>query len=60
MTNRVKQISVGVAIALAALAILADGSWIQVGAVLASLAAVGIAVGAEKLKTHFERSYTRH
>lgn len=59
VTNRVKQISVGVAIALAALAILADGSWIQVAAVLASLGAVAIAVGAEKLKIHFERSYTR-
>ncbi|ARV59118.1 (2Fe-2S)-binding protein [Nostocales cyanobacterium HT-58-2] len=60
VTNRVKQISVGVAIALAALAILADGSWIQVVAVLASLGAVGLAVAAQRFKTHFERPYTRH
>ncbi|NMG20789.1 Rieske 2Fe-2S domain-containing protein [Brasilonema bromeliae] len=59
VTNRVKQISVGVAIALAALAISANG-WMQILAVSASLGAVGIAVAAQKLKTHFERPYTRH
>ncbi|MGH8001713.1 MAG: Rieske 2Fe-2S domain-containing protein [Brasilonema sp.] len=59
VTNRVKQTCVAVAIALAALAILADG-WIQLVTVLASLGAVGLAVAAEKLKTQFERPYTRH
>ncbi|MBW4632473.1 MAG: Rieske 2Fe-2S domain-containing protein [Iphinoe sp. HA4291-MV1] len=59
LTKRVKQTSVGVAIALAALAISADG-WMQILAVSASLGAVGIAVAAQKLKTHFELPYTRH
>ncbi|MGI2902771.1 Rieske 2Fe-2S domain-containing protein [Tolypothrix sp. VBCCA 56010] len=59
VTNRVKQTCVGVAIAFAALAILSEG-WIQVAAVSASLGAVGLAVAANKFKTYFERSYTRH
>jgi phenylpropionate dioxygenase-like ring-hydroxylating dioxygenase large terminal subunit len=58
VTNRVKQSFVVVALALAALAILSE-TWIQVVAVCASLGAIGLAVAAEKLKTHFERPYTR-
>ncbi|WP_017316572.1 aromatic ring-hydroxylating dioxygenase subunit alpha [Mastigocladopsis repens] len=59
VTTRVKQTCVGVAIALAALAILTD-AWIQVMAVSASLGAVALAVAATEFKTHFERPYTRH
>lgn len=49
----------GVAIALAALAIITDSYWGQIGAVSASLSAVAFAAGLGKLKTQFERSYTR-
>ena len=55
-----KQTLVGVAIALAALAILSDRDWWQLVAVSASLLAVALAVVAEKLKIKFEQSYTRH
>ncbi|BAY31287.1 hypothetical protein NIES2107_31460 [Nostoc carneum NIES-2107] len=55
-----KQILVGIAIALAALAILTDNSWISSVAVAAALSALALAFAAEKLKTKFERSYTRH
>lgn len=57
---RAKQTLVGVAIALAALAILADGGWMQLTAVSASLLSVALAVVAEKVKTKLEQSYTRH
>jgi len=60
VTNRLKQVSVGVAIALFALAIVADGSGMQITAVSASLLAVVMAIVAEKVKTKFERSYTRY
>jgi hypothetical protein len=59
LTNKLKQTLVRVAIALAALAIITDSSWGQIGAVSASLSAVALAAGLGKLKTHFERSYTR-
>ncbi len=59
LTNKLKQTLVGVAIALAALAIITDSYWGQIGAVSASLSAVALAAGLGKLKTHFERSYTR-
>ena len=59
LTNRVKQVLVAVAIALAALAILTDDSWISLVAVSLSLFATVLAVVAGKVRTHFERSYTR-
>ena len=68
---RAKQILLGVAIALATLAILADSVSVQLVQLVpklaptwaflsASLSAVALAVVAEKVKTKFERSYTRH
>ncbi|NEQ24808.1 MAG: Rieske 2Fe-2S domain-containing protein, partial [Microcoleus sp. SIO2G3] len=60
VTNRLKQVSVGVAIALFALAIVTDGSGMQIAAVSASLGAVALAAIAENVKTRFEHSYTRH
>ncbi|MBD2166480.1 Rieske 2Fe-2S domain-containing protein [Calothrix membranacea FACHB-236] len=59
-TGLVKQILVGIAIALAALAILTDNSWISPVAVAAALSAGVLAFAAQKLKTKFERFYTRH
>jgi len=60
ITNRLKQACVGVAIGMAALAILTDGSWGQIVAVSTSVLAVLLAVVADKAKTKFERFYTRH
>ncbi len=60
ITKQVKQILIGVAILMAGLAILKDGSWIEILSVFASLLAVILAVFADKVKTKFERSYTRH
>lgn len=60
VTNRVKQGCIGVAIALAAVAILADDYKIRIAAISLSLAAVAMSAMAQKLKTQFERSYTRH
>ncbi|MBD2497416.1 Rieske 2Fe-2S domain-containing protein [Nostoc sp. FACHB-280] len=60
VTNSSKQILIGVAIALAALAILTDNSWVKPVAVAASLFAVVLAFAAQQLKTKFERAYTRH
>ncbi len=60
VTKRVKQTLVGLAIALAALGIVLDHSWIQVLVVSASVSAVLLTVVAEKVKTKFERSYTRN
>ncbi|NES81577.1 MAG: Rieske 2Fe-2S domain-containing protein [Moorea sp. SIO2B7] len=59
VTKKVKQSLVGVAIGMAVLAILTDGSWIEIFSVSASLLAVILAVLAGKVKTKFERSYTR-
>ncbi|MBR8833051.1 MAG: Rieske 2Fe-2S domain-containing protein [Stigonema ocellatum SAG 48.90 = DSM 106950] len=59
-TDRLKLGLVGVAIALAALAILTDNSWISPVAVSASLSALALAFATQKVKTKFERSYTRH
>ncbi len=59
VTKILKQILVGMTIALAALAIVTDGSWIQILAVSASLSATALAAVAQKVKTKFERSYTR-
>ncbi|MBW4594009.1 MAG: hypothetical protein KME46_14090 [Brasilonema angustatum HA4187-MV1] len=60
VTNRVKQGCIGVAIALAAVAILADDSRIRIAAISVSIAAIVMSVMAHTLKTHFEHSYTRH
>ncbi|NEP20995.1 Rieske 2Fe-2S domain-containing protein [Moorena sp. SIO3I6] len=60
VTNRLKTTFVGVAIALAALAIVTDGSGTELVAILGSGSAVVIATVAHQVKTHFERSYTRH
>lgn len=60
VTNRLKQGSVGVAIALGALAIVTDHSWYQIVAMSLSLSAVALAAIAQIVKTKFERSYQRH
>jgi phenylpropionate dioxygenase-like ring-hydroxylating dioxygenase large terminal subunit len=60
VTNRLKQSLVGVAIAFFALGIITEGSWSQIAAVSVSLSAVAMAAVLGKVKTHFERSYTRH
>ena len=59
VTNRLKQASVAVAIAMAALAIVTDSSWHQIVAISVSLSAVALAVVAQIIKTKFERSYNR-
>lgn len=59
VTNRVKHGSMGVAIALFALAIVTDHSWHQILAVSLALSAVSLAVIAQIVKTKFERSYQR-
>ncbi|MBW4645567.1 MAG: aromatic ring-hydroxylating dioxygenase subunit alpha [Goleter apudmare HA4340-LM2] len=59
-TKLVKQILIGLAIALAALAILTSDSGISPVAVAGSLLAVVSAFLAQKLKTKFEYSHTRH
>ena len=60
VTKGVKQTLVGLAMALAALGLVLESSWIQLLVVSASLSAVLLAVVAEKVKTKFERSYTRN
>ncbi|MEH2374760.1 aromatic ring-hydroxylating dioxygenase subunit alpha [Nostoc sp.] len=60
VTNKVKQSCIGVAIALAAVAIIADDSRIRIAAISVSLVAVVMSAMAQTLKTHFQRSYTRH
>ena len=60
VTKRVKQTLVGLAIALAALGLVLDHSWIQLLVVSASVLAVLLAFAAEEVKTKFERSYTRN
>ncbi|MEH2316426.1 aromatic ring-hydroxylating dioxygenase subunit alpha [Nostoc sp.] len=60
VTNTVKQSCIGVAIALTFVAILADDSRIRIAAISLSIVAVVMSAIAQTLKTHFERSYTRH
>ncbi|NES84100.1 MAG: Rieske 2Fe-2S domain-containing protein [Moorea sp. SIO2B7] len=57
--NRVKHILVGVAIIMAAFAIVIDNYEMKIVAVSAAIMAVVLAAIAHKLKTHFERSYNR-
>ena len=59
VTNQLKSFLIGVAIALAALAIVTESDT-KIVAVSASLLAVVLAAMAQKVKTQFERSYTRH
>ncbi|MFN6570303.1 Rieske 2Fe-2S domain-containing protein [Dendronalium sp. ChiSLP03b] len=60
LTNRLKNIFVGVAIALASAAILVDIYQLKIALVSTALVSVGLAVLAQKIKIQFERSYTRH
>lgn len=60
VTNKLEQGAVGVAIAMAALGIVADGFSSKIAAVSAFLGAVALAAVAKKIKTKFERNYTRH
>ncbi|MEH2295999.1 aromatic ring-hydroxylating dioxygenase subunit alpha [Nostoc sp.] len=60
VTNTVKQSCIGVAIALTFVAILADDSRIRIAAISLSIVAIVMSAIAHTLKTHFERSYTRH
>ena len=59
-TIRLKQILIGIGIALAAVAIVTDVTQIQVIEVMLSLLSVIMAVIANQIKTRFERSYTRY
>ena len=58
-TIRCKQILIGMAITLAAVAIITDVSQIQMVAVVLSILSVMMIVVANQVKTRFERSYTR-
>ncbi len=57
VTNQLKQAFIGAGIALAALAIITDGLSSSI-LVFAALLSVALAVVTEKLKTHFQYSYT--
>lgn len=57
VTKRVKPILVGIAIALAALAIISDINWISLVSVALALSAVTLAFVTQKLKTKLENSY---
>ncbi len=59
-TIRLKQILIGIAIALAAVAIITDVSQIKMVAVMSSILSVIMAVVATQVKTRFERSYPRY
>ncbi len=60
VTNNLKQVAVGVAIAMAAISIATKGFKIQLIAISAFVLAVSFMTVAEKFKTHFEHSYKRH
>ncbi len=60
VTKRLKKTSVGMAIALATLAMVTDELASQVITISASISAIILAVVADKLKTNFECSYTRN
>ncbi|MGF1486926.1 MAG: Rieske 2Fe-2S domain-containing protein [Prochloraceae cyanobacterium] len=59
-TIKVKQIGIGMAIVFAAIAIVTDGSKIEIVAVLLSMLSLVTTLVAQKIKTHFEQAYTRH
>ncbi|KOP28280.1 (2Fe-2S)-binding protein [Hapalosiphon sp. MRB220] len=58
MSDHLKQAFMGIAIALAAFAIITDG-WLKVGIVSASVVAVILAIIAQKVRTRLERPYNR-
>lgn len=58
-TIHIKQILIGIAIALAAIVIVTDRPNIKIVIVILSLLSIILAVVAEKVKTKFERAYTR-
>ncbi len=60
MTIKVKQAGIAIAIAFAFIAILTDGSKIEIVSVLLSLFSLATTLVAQKIKTHFERASTRH
>ncbi|BAY24495.1 Rieske [2Fe-2S] domain-containing protein [Calothrix sp. NIES-2100] len=60
VTNSFRKTLIGLAIALAFVAILADDSRIKIATVSTSLLVVALAAVAQQLKTKFERAYTRH
>jgi len=60
ISQRVEQFGVGVAIVLAGLAILTDGSGMQMGAVLLAVAALIVTLGANQLKHRFETYSDSH
>ena len=59
-TIRLKQILIGIAIALAALAIITEVSQIQMVTIILSILSVMMAVVANQVKKRFEHSYTRY
>ncbi len=59
-TIRLKQILIGIAIALAAVAMITEVSQIQMVTVILSILSVMMAVVANQVKKRFERSYTRY
>ena len=59
-TVRLKQIFIGIAIALAALAIISDSTNTEILLIALSILSVILVAIAEKIKTKFECSYTRH
>ncbi|WP_016865865.1 MULTISPECIES: hypothetical protein [Fischerella] len=59
LSDRLKQIFVGIVIALTAFAIITDGSSIQLAAVSTSVIAVVLAIIAQKVRTRLERPYNR-
>lgn len=59
-TIQLKKTFIGMAIVLAGIAIIADANSLQILAVCIALGMIALAIGAGKLQTKFERSYTRH
>ena len=59
-TIRLKQILIGIAIALSSIALITDNHSIKIVTVMLSLVLVIMAVVANQIKTKFERAYTRN
>lgn len=55
-----KQFLIAAAIILAGLGIIAENSTTKIIVVSSSILAAAMAAGAQKLKTHFERTYNQH
>lgn len=58
--NILKQVLISAAIILAGLGIIAENNIIKIIVVSSSIFAAAMAAGAQKLKTHFERTYNKH